>query len=243
MPNPGGINYEIRPTPSMGLGMFARRDIKRGELILAERPLLVVSSIPTFSQFLQPNISDRDAFLQPCFDWLTPDNYRALANSHTQDGSGPLHGVLRTNGSRLPYGEVEAHKCTAVYKEISRINHMCGGSLTQFPCILLLTYEAAVDRMHLISLRFRLSPANCEPCSTSRQTMKYLLRTVPYLNRSQNAKPFSFTAASSAPVLLALFPRSTIYTRTLVSMSCISQSPSMNGFKPAHYRKTTSNLH
>jgi hypothetical protein len=137
MPHPGGINYEIRPTPSMGLGMFAKRDLKRGELILAERPLLVVPTAPTAAQLFRRNVSNRDALLQLCFDRLTPENqaaYRALANSHTQDGSGPLHGILRTNGFSLPYGE-QVDKCTAVYKVISRINHRCGVSFTRFPCI------------------------------------------------------------------------------------------------------------
>jgi hypothetical protein len=126
MPNPGGINYEIRPTPSMGLGMFAQCDIKRGELILAERPLLVVSSIPTFAQFLQPNISDRDAFLQPCFDWLTPDNqaaYRALANSHIRMVVAHFTVSFELTASS------HMEKWRRINKEISRINHRCGARL------------------------------------------------------------------------------------------------------------------
>jgi hypothetical protein len=31
--------YKVRSTPDMGKGVFAKHDIKRGELILAERPL------------------------------------------------------------------------------------------------------------------------------------------------------------------------------------------------------------
>jgi hypothetical protein len=206
--------------------MFAQCDIKRGELILAERPLLVVSSIPTFAQFLQPNISDRDAFLQPCFDWLTPDNqaaYRALANSHIRMvvAHFTVSFELTASASRMEkWRRISVGPCTRRFPESTT------GAGLVYP-VPLLTYKAAVDRMHLISLRFRLSPANCEPCLRSRKTMKYLLRTVPYLNQPRERQ-----ASSSAPVLLALFPCSTIYTRTLVNVLCIFQSPSMNGSLP-----------
>ena len=32
--------YEVKSTPDMGEGVFAKRDIKQGEIIFAERPLL-----------------------------------------------------------------------------------------------------------------------------------------------------------------------------------------------------------
>ncbi|KAJ7708336.1 hypothetical protein B0H17DRAFT_1325186 [Mycena rosella] len=38
---PDEPTYEIRATPNMGLGMFAKRDLKTDELILSERPVLV----------------------------------------------------------------------------------------------------------------------------------------------------------------------------------------------------------
>lgn len=42
VPKPtGSPAYTIRQTPDMGLGLFATRNIKVGELILAERPMLV----------------------------------------------------------------------------------------------------------------------------------------------------------------------------------------------------------
>ena len=39
------INYVIKATPDMGLGMFATRDIDLGDIILSERPLLVVPEV------------------------------------------------------------------------------------------------------------------------------------------------------------------------------------------------------
>ncbi|KAL0573394.1 hypothetical protein V5O48_008568 [Marasmius crinis-equi] len=40
--------YAIKPSPGKGLGMFASRDIKQGEVILAERPIVVVPSPITY---------------------------------------------------------------------------------------------------------------------------------------------------------------------------------------------------
>lgn len=129
----------------MGLGMFAIRDIKRGDLILAERPLTFTPMTPHPSPDLPGAVPpeqlkalahfDWEKFLQPCFARLTPENqaaYRALANSHTKDGSGPLLGVIRTNGFGVSLEEGRPNRYTAVYKEASRINHRCGFRLFSF---------------------------------------------------------------------------------------------------------------
>jgi hypothetical protein len=43
-PSKEGGAYIIMPTPTMGKGMFATRDIKMGEIIFAERPLFIAPS-------------------------------------------------------------------------------------------------------------------------------------------------------------------------------------------------------
>jgi hypothetical protein len=43
--------YEFRSTSDMGEGLFAKHDIKRGEIIFAERPLLVIPELMNFSGF------------------------------------------------------------------------------------------------------------------------------------------------------------------------------------------------
>ena len=55
--------------------------------------------------------------------------FMALANSYTEDGSGPILGIVRTNGYQVPglydSGDEDdnAGAYTAVLKVMSRINH------------------------------------------------------------------------------------------------------------------------
>jgi hypothetical protein len=131
--------YRIAPCEN-GLGMFATRDIFMGDLIVAERPLMLTprglrlpTSIgfpPTFTaeQRRQAAMFEWEKLLQSSFDRMEPENqvaFMALANSHLEDGSGPILGVIRTNGFEvaglddpIPEGEY-----TGVGKIISRVNH------------------------------------------------------------------------------------------------------------------------
>jgi hypothetical protein len=126
-----------------GLGMFATCDLSMGDLIVTERPLMVTPrglSLPTpiglpmtftAEQRRQAAIFEWEKMLQGCFDRMEPENQAAfmtLANSHLEDGSGPLLGIIRTNGFEvgglhdpMPEGEY-----TGVCKIISRINHRWG---------------------------------------------------------------------------------------------------------------------
>ena len=97
----------------MGQGVFAICDIKRGELILAERPLLVAprtimlpngtfrSNHYTDEVKNQITMSEFESMLETTIGRFPPEiqaDFRALHNSHTGDGSGPLLGISRTNG-------------------------------------------------------------------------------------------------------------------------------------------------
>ncbi len=130
--------YEIRSTPDMGLGIFAKRNIKRGELIFSERPLLVstpamaTSEIPqnfTPKQHRQIIMADFERTLEAALGRMTNDDqasYRTLPNSHQDDGSGPLYGIMRTNGyalRNLIFGDAGSHWYSAICKVASRINH------------------------------------------------------------------------------------------------------------------------
>ena len=128
VPRTNGISYEILPTPNMGLGMFASRDINKGDLILAERPLAVMPKSPYPSIFdvqRYPSF-DWEDFIKPLFDRLTPENqatFSALANSQIQNGVGPLYGVTRTNAFCIEFGEGIYNQYSAVYQYLSRMNH------------------------------------------------------------------------------------------------------------------------
>ncbi|KAL1686709.1 hypothetical protein GGG16DRAFT_117637 [Schizophyllum commune] len=126
-----------------GLGVFATRDIKPGELIIAERPLLVVpiavpsvENIPAYfsmEQVVQARLAEWEKALDILVGRMLPDRREAfmkLANSHTTDGSGPILGRIRTNGiaasglhyrgQRGPEGQF-----SATCELISRVNHSC----------------------------------------------------------------------------------------------------------------------
>ena len=136
--------HEVRSTPDMGQGLFARHDIKCGELVFAERPLLVSPQsllvIPTgilphysFLEFRQIQAFLFERMLEYVFARMPSDSqadYRALHNAHTRDGTGPLFGIKRTNGysiSNLFDGPEDRRgtKYSALCKIASRLNHRC----------------------------------------------------------------------------------------------------------------------
>jgi hypothetical protein len=130
-----------------GLGMFAERDIKFGELVLAERPLLMVPAVAgyiprggaevdeyTFEQYMSIMRHEQEIGLEVALGRMSPRNlaaYKALANAHMEDGSGPLLGVLRTNGFGINVDELTGTTSgpdlpciySIVDKDASRINH------------------------------------------------------------------------------------------------------------------------
>jgi len=142
---PPDVSFRIGLSQN-GLGMFATRDLSMGEHILTERPLTVTPTaipMPNFAKSLV-GLTDEQrskaildewekAFLLPCFTRLDPatqEDFLNLANSHTADGSGPILGVIRTNGFEVagvidpePNGEY-----AAVCKIMCRINHSCSPS-------------------------------------------------------------------------------------------------------------------
>lgn len=93
----------------MGLGLYATRNIRSGELIIAERPLVLVvaqlkvsnRSNPSFTleQCLQIALAEKEQELRLLIDRMLPEDqaeFMALANSHLYDGSGPsIMGIIR----------------------------------------------------------------------------------------------------------------------------------------------------
>ncbi|KAF8067863.1 hypothetical protein FPV67DRAFT_1162291 [Lyophyllum atratum] len=142
---PEDVCFRIGPSQN-GLGMFATRDLSMGDHILTERPLTVTPTaipMPHFARSLA-GLTDEQrsqaildewekSFLLPCFsrlDSTTQADFLDLANSHTADGSGPVLGVIRTNGFEVA-GVVDPEangEYAAVCKVMCRINHSCSPS-------------------------------------------------------------------------------------------------------------------
>ena len=99
----------------MGKGVFATRDIPMGGFIFSERPLLVIPSglsESTLVDINEYNLADytkimlfqREQQLEVAVGRMEPDKRSkliVLANSHSEDGSGPISGIVRTNGYGL----------------------------------------------------------------------------------------------------------------------------------------------
>lgn len=136
--------YEVRETPDMGLGVFATRDMKAGELIVAERPLVVVpADITDFAigfeedgetEKAQAILHVWEEAYQMLVDRLSPENrdaFLGFTNSHTEDGSGRITGIIQTNGYAVyelaedPSGPLDNVSCgySAVGMVGSRFNH------------------------------------------------------------------------------------------------------------------------
>lgn len=108
---PDGV--AVQAAGDMGLGLFATKTFERGDLIFAERPVLVVPEQisllcgeklarmdPTRDRALM--LKDVENVLHHGVDVLMDEEQKAelmaMNNSHLEDGSGPITGIIWTNG-------------------------------------------------------------------------------------------------------------------------------------------------
>jgi NOL1/NOP2/fmu family ribosome biogenesis protein len=113
----------VRPTDDgAGMGVFATRDIKRFEPVLVERPYLVYSKASSIElspkafeelsedQIVQIKLNQVERYYQIVVDQQmigeAREGFMSLANSHKNDGSGPVFGIVRTNAWEISFGEV-----------------------------------------------------------------------------------------------------------------------------------------
>lgn len=115
VPKSPGKSYEVKSTPTMGQGVFATRDIPMGGIIFAERPLIVSPrALTPFSKVNHEDYSladytkivmfEREQLLEAAAERMEPETrarLMALMNSHAEDGSGPINGIVRTNGYQV----------------------------------------------------------------------------------------------------------------------------------------------
>ncbi|KAJ7474732.1 hypothetical protein FB451DRAFT_1088372 [Mycena latifolia] len=137
MEKPPEATYEIRATPNMGLGMFAKRALKLGDRILCERPALVY---PNHFRSSNPTLSTSAEELEAAFcvalDQMRVHDriaYRKLATGPDRfSKDGDLIRIARVNCFQFPPnppgGPNERWTIgdyRAVYLDASRINHSC----------------------------------------------------------------------------------------------------------------------
>jgi hypothetical protein len=145
---PSAPKYRLVPIPDKGQGLVSTANIHASDLILSERPLTLTPASTGLSKFrFLRELSAKEKYLAALYEWehslkilfdrLHPDYqaaFMALANSHQHDGSGPISGIIRTNGMGVSFLEPGKYRTekpqpgdkgmyTAVCKEISRLNH------------------------------------------------------------------------------------------------------------------------
>lgn len=143
MPKPPRVDlYEARPTPDMGgQGLFAKCNIKPGEVIFIERPLIVCSrQILTPGKFhfqtitlIKNNklnyLSGSEGLLEDAIARLPPESqtdFKDLHNTYICNGFGHLLGIAKTNAFGIRNLSDSSDKETTyagIYKIGSRINH------------------------------------------------------------------------------------------------------------------------
>ncbi|KAG6855927.1 hypothetical protein H0H87_009361 [Tephrocybe sp. NHM501043] len=130
VPKPPVIRHCIGPS-AHGLGVFATVDIMPGDLIVAERPLLV---FPGYQPIPLPD--GMPSQLSSAEKLQARKAFLALFNSHTKDGL-PMLGIARTNGIEFTVAgegvtaqEKEMYRSVGVFDAISRVNHSCTPNAT-----------------------------------------------------------------------------------------------------------------
>ncbi|KAF7295986.1 Aldehyde dehydrogenase [Mycena kentingensis (nom. inval.)] len=139
-PQPSPPAFRVAPSPGKGIGLFAERALKQGEAVLVERPLLVtpvgsdLESPPEYTpaQHNQHVLNELERGVEMLLSRMEEKHRAAfleLYNSHTDDGSGPLVGRIRTNavgiGGLTPGDDELSGHYSATCEFISRINHSC----------------------------------------------------------------------------------------------------------------------
>ncbi|KAF7295989.1 ER lumen protein-retaining receptor [Mycena kentingensis (nom. inval.)] len=190
--------FRLAESPGRGLGLFSTRVLKQGDAILVERPLLITpaaypSSTPnhyTLAQHFQHTLNEFERGVERVMEGMEPKHKKALMalyNSHTDDGSGPLVGRIRTNGigvSELTPGKDDAASIhSATCELLSRLNHSCSPN-TQ-------------PKFDLESFSFTLYAVRDIP-EGDELTFQYIEAPKTTAERNKSLRPYGFQCSCSA---------------------------------------------
>ncbi|KAJ7641074.1 hypothetical protein FB45DRAFT_899388 [Roridomyces roridus] len=190
----------VKEVQGMGLGLFASRGIKARELIFSERPLLVAAQllstrVPshfTREQQLQYSLDQLEKTLAFAVDRMSDEDkaaYMALKNSHLEDGSGPLVGIMRTNGLGISGLRPEitdgspAGICCGVCNMISRLNHSCSPNV--------------ITQWSMLKFSFQVFAVR-DIAADEELTYRYINIEASTAQRNEKLKPYDFVCACSS---------------------------------------------
>ncbi|KAF8178631.1 hypothetical protein K438DRAFT_1268728 [Mycena galopus ATCC 62051] len=195
---PATAAFRTGVVPGKGMGLFSTRALKMGDLILTERPLLlapvgtVLPYPPGFTpaQYLQLCLNEKEKALEKSVDRMNQESkaaFMALANCHTEDGSGPLMGIIRTNGLGVsglrPGVKGRTSNYSATCKHISRLNHSCSPN-TQ-------------PRFDKVSVSYRLWAVR-DIAAGEELTYQYVDAEFPAAKRNEDLKPYAVVCDCSS---------------------------------------------
>ncbi|KAJ7243715.1 hypothetical protein C8J57DRAFT_60118 [Mycena rebaudengoi] len=196
--HPKQRTFRMKLTPGKGSGLFSTRALKMGDLILSERPLFVgARGIPsnqpasfTPEQIIQLALDEMEKMYKIAVDRMNPEDraaFMALANSHKEDGSGPIVGIVRTNGVGIdglrPGVEGQIANYSSVCKDISRMNHSCSPN--------------TVSRWDLLSFSFQLFAVR-DIAVNEELTYSYTDVLQPTAERHAGLKSYGFVCTCAA---------------------------------------------
>jgi len=121
---PGEEMFKAVDLPGKGCGVVAFRDIKRGELILSEEPLI---QLPWWIRHSHCPYKEKKTFLENSvrhMDKKKRDGFWSLHDSKVEDGERKtIDGIWRTNNFAL--GASGPRADNGLFLKISRFNHSC----------------------------------------------------------------------------------------------------------------------
>ncbi|KAJ7716515.1 hypothetical protein B0H16DRAFT_1388840, partial [Mycena metata] len=189
-----------------GSGLVSTRALRLGDLILDERPLFVAARgvpAPFFAHFSpaqtrQHEMDQLEKYFDIGMQRMRPENknaFMALANSHKEDGSGPIFGRVRTNGLALlglrPGVKDGTGEYSATCKDISRLNHR------QLMRSLTSCSPNTAPRFNMSSFSYRLYALR-DIAEGEELTFQYTDVSQPAAQRNERLRPYGFICDCAA---------------------------------------------
>lgn len=126
------LQWEARPSPGKGMGVFATRTLEPGDVIIAEPPIIKVVP-PQFKDGVAYPLADIELAIRTDFDALSEDDKAAvmgLASYRTErdEWKDEVVSIFRTNAYIIGTNNTEL----GLFPKGARINHSCRPNSSQF---------------------------------------------------------------------------------------------------------------
>ncbi|KAK4697598.1 hypothetical protein P7C70_g8187, partial [Phenoliferia sp. Uapishka_3] len=119
------VGFNVKPTQDKGVGVFAAKEFRNGDVVLSERPILIEGKelVPEGS-----TVGRIDWMLHNAVEHLADGPKAAYQSLSILKGAGQHYGILAANRQVISYPCFDSSPfdgCSAVFETFSRINHSC----------------------------------------------------------------------------------------------------------------------